>query len=646
MKRFLKAVCFILVAAIAFFAVACGDNKGINDSGELGGDANGSEVGFIVSGDSGTSSGEITTSAVEREIADAIADDLGALSGDTDPTDATQVGETEETFEIKTAGDYVLSGNYPAGVIVKKGAGVVHIYLNNANISSDSDSAISVKKNNSVIITVAEGTTNIVTSNGKNGIDSNSPISINGTGALTVVSTAKNGVKVDNSLTIVDASIEVTAVNQAISAYSVNAKDCTLIVKTENDGEAKDGIHAEMEDPASTDDISSLTWTADDGYIILNNVNYTANVEGDGLQADTFIYINGGTYDITTTAEFVAYSSANMTTYGLTKDDFRYRLVNGVYYKQAADSQVSSGSYAMIQSSKGIKVGEIDYEVEDDDGNIVASGEISDGNYYIIIEGGTFTIDSADDAIHTNSGNLTINGGDFAITTLDDGLASDGTTKIQGGSVTVNYCYEGIEGSCVEINGGSIKLNYCLDDGINAASDYINNEYIKITGGNIYVNAYGDGIDSNGGITISGGTIFVDGPSDGGNGSIDSDTGIVIDGGYLVAVGSSAWVREATPKTTSTQCSLVYAGSTVAAGTTLTLKDADGNAVLSFKTAKSSSSVVMSSPDVVSGSSYTLYAGSTLIATFNVSSVVTSVGTSSGGGMGGPGGMGGRPNFK
>lgn len=652
MKKILRLLCVICAAFIALFAVACsatetdgGANGTVTGAGTGGSSDADTGGGFVTTGGdaSGSQTGDTTATATETAIAEAIDYDFNSLKEDTDYAGATVVNGSEETYTITAAGDYVLTGTFAAGVTVKKNSGEVHIYLNGATITCDSDSALAVKAGNTVTVTVAEGTTNTIVSNGKNGLNSNGDVFINGSGTLNVTSTAKNGVKADGALVITDATLNIAAVNHAISAYNVNAKDCIINVTTANDGEAKDGIHAEIEDPATEEDISSLVWTANDGYVILNNVTYTADVEGDGIQADTYVYIDGGSYDITTTAKFVQYSTENMATYGLTKDDFRYRLNNGVYYKQASDSQVSSGSYAMIQSSKGIKVGEIDYEVTDSDDNVVASGEITAGNYYILIENGEFTINSADDGIHANGGNVTINGGTFAISTLDDAITADYTAKINGGTIVSAYCYEGIEGSYVEINGGTIKLNNCLDDGINAASDYNVTEYIKITGGDVYVNAYGDGIDSNGSITISGGKIFVDGPSDNGNGSIDSETGLYINGGYVVAVGSSAWINEATPKTTSSQYSLVYAGNTIAAGTTLTLKDQSGNTIVSFKTAKSSSSVVISAPEITTGT-YTLYAGGNTLATFSVSSKVTTVGVSAQGGMGGgPGGMGGRP---
>lgn len=666
MKKLLRLLCVIFSAFIALFAVACNAAETDGSSGGTGtpsgGNASGgsSGGGFVTTAgdESDNLSGDITATTTETEIANAVTYDFDALKENTEiPEGATVVNGSEETYTITTAGDYVLSGTFSAGVTVKKNSGNVHIYLNNATITCDSDSALAIKAGNNVTVTVVDETTSTITSSYKNGLNSNGDVYINGGGVLNVESTAKNGIKVDSALVITGATINVTAVNYAISAFNVNAKDCTINVTTANDGEAKDGIHAEIEDPETEEDISSIVWTADDGYVILNNVTYTASVEGDGIQADTFVYINGGTYDISTTAKFVAYSAANIEEYGLEDDDFRYKYNSStkIYEKQASDGNINYNSsyyYAMIQSSKGIKVGEIDYELVDSDDNVIASGEITSGNYYILIEGGTFKINSADDAIHANSGSVTVNGGTFDIATYDDGITADYLTKINGGTITVSESYEGIEGSYVEINGGTIKM-YCDDDGINAASDYNVTEYIKITGGDVYVNAQGDGIDSNGNITISGGKVFVDGPTGSGDASIDADGKILINGGYVVAVGSSGMLQEAIPDTSSSQYTIVYAGSTIAAGTTLTLKDSSGKTVVSFKTGKTAQSAVISAPEISTGS-YTLYAENNALATFTVSSKVTTYGVNgsmgggnmggpNGGGMqGGPSGMGGR----
>ena len=619
MTKFFKALSFICVLVIAFFAVSCGgnDNTGggtpINEKGE---------------------NAEATYTEDEETITGKV-DEITAGNSDasentTASEEATTVEEQSAAYEITTSGDYYLSGDYTGGISVKKGL-TVHLFLNNANISSVSDNALSVKKNGSITITLVENSTNAITSSGSNGISSNSPVVINGTGTLTVSSAAKNGIKVDASLTIVDATLNITAVNHGISAYNVNAENCTLnVITAQADGLAKDGIHAEIEDPSNEDEISSIAWTENDGFVILRNVNYSANVQGDGIQADTFVYINGGTYDITTSAYFVAYSAANISAYGLELDDFRYYVSGGTYLKA---ENGNTRYYAMAQSAKGIKVGEIDYELTDSDDNIIASGEITSGNYYILIESGTFNINSADDAIHTNGfgGGTTVNDGTITISTFDDGINSDGLTKINGGTITINSCYEGIEGAYVEINGGTINIT-SFDDGINAASDNTNSEYLKITGGVIIVNAEGDGLDSNGTLNISGGKVYVFGPTNGGNSSIDSDKGSTITGGTVVAISKEIM--------DSITCNKPYVSATnvsLSSGNTISV---DGVVSVSVPKAYSGATVIICSENLTSGTSYTLKLGTT--------SKTVSAKTGSQGGMGGgsftPGGGGGpRP---
>ncbi|MBR1677800.1 MAG: carbohydrate-binding domain-containing protein, partial [Clostridia bacterium] len=237
-----------------------------------------------------------------------------------------------------------------------------------------------------------------------------------------------------------------------------------------------------------------------------------------------------------------------------------------------------------------------------------------------------------------------IHDGTFTISTLDDGIASDNVTKINGGKVTVLTSYEGIEGAYVEIGGGEIDV-YATDDGINAASDDVTDEYIIISGGTTIVNAGGDGLDSNGSVLISGGTVFVHGPTNGGNASLDSESGIVVNGGYLIAVGSSGMVE--TPAQNSSQNVVSYtASSTIAAGSTISLRDSSGNVITSITTKKVCQSVIISCPELTKGSSYSIYVGDTQAYTFTVSSTITGGngqgGFGPGGNMGPGGGFGPR----
>lgn len=613
MKKVLRLLCFVCVAIIALFAVAC------------------SGTGAGKSGTQITEKGEnaeATYTDDEQTITDKVSDITAGnenASENTTSENATTVEEQSAAYEITKSGDYYLSGEYSSGITVKKGL-TVHLFLDNANISN----ALSVKKEGSITITLVENTTNTISGGTSNAISSNSPVTINGTGTLTVNSTAKNGIKVDAPLTVLDATLNITAANHGISAYNVNAENCTLnVITAKDDNLAKDGIHAEIADPSTEDEISSIAWTENDGFVVLKDVNYTCNVQGDGIQADTFVYINGGNYNITTSAYFVAYSAANISAYGLELDDFRYYVSGGTYLKA---ENGSTRYYAMAQSAKGIKVGEIDYELTDSDDSVIKSGEITSGNYYILIENGTFSINSADDAIHTNGfgGGTTVNDGTITISTFDDGINSDGLTKINGGTVTVNSCYEGIEGAYVEINGGTINIT-SFDDGINAASDNTNNEYLKITGGVVVVNAEGDGVDSNGTLNISGGKVYVFGPTNGGNSSIDSDKGSTITGGTVVAIS-----KEIMDSITCNKPYVSASSVSLSKGTTVSI---DGVVSVSVPKAYSGATVIICSENMASGTAYTLKLGT--------ASKTVSATTGSQGGMGGgsftPGGGGQRP---
>ena len=179
------------------------------------------------------------------------------------------------------------------------------------------------------------------------------------------------------------------------------------------------------------------------------------------------------------------------------------------------------------------------------------------------INGGTFNINSPDDAIHSD-GSITITGGTFNIYTGDDGIHADNTLTLgnQNGSdndlsITIKYSNEGLEGTTVIIYSGTYNI-YSKDDGINVAGGSSNNANtsgpgqgrfgrrrlddtysIYIYGGNIYVNADGDGLDSNGNIYVYGGNIEVWGMKSGGdNEPFDHDGSLEIYNATILGGGT------------------------------------------------------------------------------------------------------------
>ena len=667
MKKTVKVLLALTLVLVMVFAVAC--NSGTGDSTDDGNDSdNGTNVptppdvgngnpptppdgnggnGGNNGGGTATVPSPVTDGAESTVAAGTI--DLTAASADTDASGATIIAASNETVKITSDGNYILSGNYTAGISIAKNL-TVHLFLDGATISATDAIALETGKKCTVTITVMDGTTNSITTSGDaevNALHVKGSLTINGSGSLSVTSANKNAVKVSKALQIVDATVSANGGNHAIACGSLAAKNAKISVVA-----VKDGVNADC-DFDNSDGTTDYTFVTDEGFVSLVDVDFTAQTQGDGIQAETFVYLLGGSVDITTSGTFVPYTNDNMTAYDLESDDFRY-VQNGNTYQKVADDYRGNGvKYALTASCKGIKVGVIEYEVETEttasDGTTsttIKEYTVDSGDYALVIDGTTITINSTDDALHVNNGNMFVLSGNLTIATLDDGLTADGLVRIVDGTITVTTSYEGIEGAYVEINGGTINVT-SGDDGINAASDDTSVvEYIIIAGGTVTVNADGDGLDSNGTILISGGTVKVYGPTSGGNSGLDADSGILVNGGTVFVASAIGMVE--TPASNSAQYVISYAQSAnIAAGTTIKLVDASGNTMVEVTTVKACQSVIISSAALQNGATYTLYAGTGQLAQVTIPSTITSAGTSQGGpgggGQGGqPGGPGGR----
>jgi hypothetical protein len=355
---------------------------------------------------------------------------------------------------------------------------------------------------------------------------------------------------------------------------------------------------------------------ADDGirgkdYLIVEDGAIQINAGGDGLKSDNdedtdagYIWIEGGDITITSAGDAIAAETDAL-------------VGNGKFTLTAGGG--SSSSIADDDSAKGIKAGVL-----------------------LIIEGGTLAIDAADDGVHSNA-NISLNGGAVNIATGDDAVHADAYLGINGSDLTISKSYEGIEASVIAITDGTIHVT-SSDDGINGATDDTSIEpYLYVYGGYIYVDAAGDGIDINGSIVMTDGTVIVNGPTTNSNAAIDYDNSFKISGGFLLAAGSSGMAQ--IPGTSSSQNSvLVTLSSAQAAGSLVHLQASDGTTLATFKPAKKYQSFAFSSPDLKTGTTYSLYLGGsssgtatdglysggtyttgTLSTSFTISSVVTKV---------------------
>lgn len=274
------------------------------------------------------------------------------------------------------------------------------------------------------------------------------------------------------------------------------------------------------------------------------------------------------------------------------------------------------------------------------------------------ITGGKITVTAPADTVHVND-SLHITGADITLSAGDDAIHSDTSVAILGGSITVNTCCEGIEAPEILVEDGAVTVT-STDDGINACGTETSDgslPSVTISGGTVtLLNPSGrdaDGIDSNGNIDINGGLVYISLVGDGGNCALDygSENGGAcrINGGTVVACGSSTMLEAMSGN--YAQPSLLYAGTTQAAGTEITLQDSSGETLLTYAAPNSFSAVLVSCPEMATGSTYTLTLGDTA-QEIPLTQVATTYGVSGGmgggmdgnmgGGMGDMGGMGGQ----
>lgn len=301
--------------------------------------------------------------------------------------------------------------------------------------------------------------------------------------------------------------------------------------------------------------------------------------------------------------------------------------------------------------------------------DISASSHALKGKDNVNIAGGSFTLTSGKDGIHSEnddnaeSGNIYIKGGIFVINAEGEALDAINNIKIDGGNIDVVQSDEGIEATTIDINGGKITL-VSSDDGINASysdkeeiaeksagsvsssassvsssarnkrgmqniSEQAMHTYLNITGGEITINSQADGIDSNGSVYVSGGTVRILGPASDNDAALDYDVRAVITGGEFIASGSAGMAQGFSDE--STQASFVATFSKTVSGN-ISVTDKTGKIIVQTNSGKSFRSVVVSSKDLKVGETYTVKAGSESVSV-TLSSITT------GGMQRGPGGM-------
>ena len=561
------------------------------------------------------------------------------LSGDSIDCDGSGVSVEGSSVTITEKGVYRITGTLDEGQIVVDAKGEkVQLVLDGASITSKSNAPISVVNADKVFITLAEGSENTVTDNRKTSSDeeqdsaifSKDSLTINGSGSLTVNSSDMDGIRSKDDIVITGGKITVKSGNNGIKAKDyIAAVGCDIKVDAGNDGLK-----------ASNTEDASL------GFIYIESGDYDITAIGDGISAETVFYAESGDFNIvsgggstnstkTHTDDFGGFGGGRdfggiemptdengeftMPEGMIPPDDFDPSEFGGRSFggKQRSDAQ--SGATPETNASDGNAKVLANIRFSDDTDDDVTSSTISQKGIKgseIIIKNGDFTIDSSDDAIHSN-GNVDISGGNITVSAGDDGLHADEQIDISAGTYIVSKSYEGIEGKEINISGGTVEVT-ASDDGFNGSdgtsqggmATYSESVVVNISGGTVYVNADGDGLDSNGDMNISGGTVIVNGSTNGGNGALDSNGEITVTGGTVIAAGNSAMAEAPSEKSEQNSVSATF-DSNFKGGTLVTLTDSDGKELLSFAPAKSFNNIVISTPDLVKGETYKFYTNGT-----------------------------------
>lgn len=478
---------------------------------------------------------------------------------------------------ITEEGIYHFSGTLNDGQIIVNAdsQAKVQLVLDNASVTCSDSSAVYVQNADKVFITVPEGCestlsdgetytyTDASANEPDSAVFSTDSLTINGGGTLNINGNYNEAVTSKDDIVITTCTLNITS-----KVNAVKGKDYVAVSGAEINIEAGgDGIKSTNIDEEGL------------GFVYVQDGNITINSAEDGIQADGEFICDGGTFDITSGG-----GSANAQPRN--GNDF------GGGFRRDMQTETTETEDTTI-SCKGIK-----------------------GSAGIFIRGGCFNIDSSDDAVHSNSYTL-VSDGTLTLSSGDDGIHSDAQLDFTGGDITISESYEGIEAAVINAAGGNIDLK-ASDDGFNAGDGtaqggmgtYSDGVMLNISAGTLIVDAGGDGLDSNGNMTISGGTVLVNGPTNDGNGALDGNGEMVCHGGIVVAAGSSGMAEY--PGNSSTQNVMsATLDSTQQANTLVTLCGNDGEEILSFVPAKTFNSIVISTPDIVTGETYTLYTGGT-----------------------------------
>ena len=462
---------------------------------------------------------------------------------------------SDQTLTITQAGTYVLTGSGKNIKLVVEAADTDQVHLVFQNLTLEGEGTLlRINKAQEVVISLAEGSQNALTESQasddeevKATIHSQVPLTLNGTGNLTLTALTKNALEVEDDLKVLGGTYTVKAANHGFKAEGALAIEAaTLTIEA-----GKDGLHAEHDE------------TTERANISLNPTQLSIAAAEDGVDAGNELTIKGGTITV---------------------------------------SQSEEGLEARVIRQLG---GDVTIKSSDDGVNASAgsSNKTSDTSATSKTTDASATSNSADTSSSASQSTT-----DSATASTPDRKATAApaaASQADQANKDKNQTPPAPPAGQAPPQGGQPPQNGQGPGGMPPGDQEESDPSLQIIleGGTLTIDAEGDGIDSNGTVTISGGSLVVNGSVQGGNGPLDAAGDITITGGTVWALGTSDMLQGFAQGSTQASITANIAGT---AGQTLIILDANGKEVARQTASKDFQAVIMSSADLVDGQTYTI----------------------------------------
>ena len=359
------------------------------------------------------------------------------LSGDSAAVSGNGAVESDGNISITEKGVYLVSGKLNDGSIIIDTDEKVQLVLNNAEISCSDSAVIYAKNSQKLFITVPENTESTLSDGTEYKLSSESEnepdacifsadsLTVNGKGTLNINGSYNEGITSKDDIVAAGCTINVNSAGNGIKGKdSIALYDARLNIIS-----GKDGL--------------KTTNYKDEELGFIYSVDSSADIvsEEDGIQAETEFISENSNFSITSGGGFENAEQKTDNEFMKPNGGGDFRREENLY----PNDQITASDSDSI-STKGIKTASL-----------------------MLIKGGSFNINAADDALHSSS-SLSISGGTLNLASGDDGIHADSQLDISGGDITITDSYEGIESAQINICGVShqmLNIYYALQKSYN-----------------------------------------------------------------------------------------------------------------------------------------------------------------------------------